>query len=102
MNTRPVTSAAAATRPYTGVRRSPWSMPNRCGKSPSWAAASETRAVSRIHPFKAPNAETMPTTPTTLPQLPPKISRAASANGALEPASVASGRMPITATVAMM
>ncbi len=49
------------------------------------------RAVSSVHPFNAPNAEIMPTSATHLPQVPPKIVVAASAKGAFEPDSAASG-----------
>ena len=55
-----------------------------------------------IQPFSAPNVEIIAIAAMTLSQPPPKISPAASANGLVEPASCAVGRMPMIATVATM
>ena len=51
----PETSRDETTSPKTGVRRLPCTRANCLGNSLSSAAARETRAVSMIQPFRAPN-----------------------------------------------
>ena len=101
----PLRSTDEATRPTTGVLREPLTWAKAFGKSPSCAAASGTRPWIRIQPFSAPKVEIIATAAISLSgDMPsteePKIARAASANGAFEPASVAAGMTPMIATVA--
>ena len=105
MPIRTLRSTEEATSPTTGVLRDPLTCANARGKRPSSAAASGTRPWIMIHPFSAPKVEIIATaaisfagdTPSTDA---PNICRAASANGALECASVAAGITPMIATVA--
>ena len=96
-----VTSTLEMTRPNTGAPLRPV-LAKAAGNSRSRAAAIGIWPCSRIQPLRAPNAETMAPMATASPAQPPNISAAASANGALEPASTPAGMTPITATVPRM
>ncbi len=96
-----VTRTLETIRPNTGAPPRPVRA-NTAGNSRSRAAAIGIWPCSRIQPLRAPNAETMAPIATASPAQPPSISLAASANGALEPARVAAGMTPMTATVPRM
>ena len=96
-----VTSTLEVTRPSTGAPLRPVRA-KAAGNSRSRAAAIGIWPCNRIQPFRAPKAETMAPTATASPAQPPNISAAASANGALEPASTPAGMTPITAIVPRM
>ena len=79
----------------------PWTRANRRGKRPSSAAASGTRPWRSVQPLSAPKVEIMATTAIALPpQVPPKMTLAASAKGLFECASACVGIIPKIAIVA--
>ena len=96
---RTIASVALTISASTGIpRRS--RVPATGGKTPSRAAPATISALTMFQPLSEPSAESTATAAIVFAaQSPPNSSRAASANGAEDCASVSCGSVPWTASV---